>query len=253
MNTKKEKSIIVPKTLASLIGEANDRRDVLRAEMKVHDDRQGNADGWYDARVDELHATTRYIHRLEDAQAAEQRERQPGKAKTLCTNRRSLTKCSSLDPEPRVGHNSSLPYCGALISAVVMDAISGYYRRGISGTDALCRKAGGEYFLVREVYRDDLESSYVRPPALRFRSPAFRLPIGRYWLRVKRLSLRAALCYASRDCDDTLHADFLSAVPPGSGTSPLATLASCRVELREAEACGRNRRRTAQQLAKEAG
>ena len=140
---------------------------------------------------------------------------------------RTLSRQPLFRTDPQKGHELLLPYAGRLVPAVVMTGVGGYYRSGFSAYDALCRTPDGRYFLVREVEQD-------RVPMYPGERPAFRLPRGHHWLRVKRVSLCAAMLHALGDCDDPLRQDLWDAMAAVStrATAAAAALVPVTVRLR---------------------
>lgn len=107
---------------------------------------------------------------------------------TLCPDR-------FFNGDPESGEEYPLPYGGRLVDAVVVTGIGGYYKPGYGFGEALCRSADGSYFLVREVarswkWRED-RGIYG------WDHRQFTLPADHFWLRVKKLTFRAALLYVT--------------------------------------------------------
>ena len=118
---------------------------------------------------------------------------------------RTLSRRPFFRTDPRHDQSLLLPYQGVLVPTVVVDSIGGYYRPGLSAYDVLCRAEDGRYYLAREVSRDRAFTGNGR-------RPAFALPPGRHWLRVKRLSLRAALLHVTGGCGYPLRQDLWTAL-----------------------------------------
>ena len=112
--------------------------------------------------------------------------------------------------DPEAGEEYGLPYRGQRIKAVIVDGVGGYYKPGYHFGDALCRSAAGEYFLVREVSRDRIEPHY-------WQKRRFDLAAGRFWLRVKKLSFRCALQYATSNMDESFLGDIDQAMARKKG------------------------------------
>lgn len=128
---------------------------------------------------------------------------------------RSLNTERFFDGDPQLGESYGLPYGKRVIGGEVVHHIGGFYREGIDMIEAVLRTKAGHYFLAREVYAES--ANYMEgytPPA-----PAFAMPQGTYWLRIKRLTLKAALLMSTKCVvGSDLMSDALEAMKPQATT-----------------------------------